>query len=52
MLLELSITGGKIMYQDSYEEILSVEKLLLGDGYHFSNDAKEVIRYWDSTESM
>lgn len=50
MLLELSITGGKIMYQDSYEEILSVEKLLLGDGYHFSNDAKEVIRYWDSTD--
>ena len=31
-------------------EIEATEKLLLPDGCHFADDAKEVIRFWDSTD--
>ncbi len=32
------------------EEIETIEKLLLQPGKHFADDAKEVIRFWDSTD--
>lgn len=34
----------------SDEEILTVEKMLLKDGCHFADDAKGVIRFWNSTD--
>lgn len=36
----------------SDEEIESTEKLLLSEGAHFLNDAREVIRCWESTDVL
>lgn len=39
-------------WEISNDEIESTEKLLLSEGAHFLNDAREVIRCWESTDVL
>ena len=42
--------GGVDILEIDNKELEIVESILLGKGWHFANDAKDVIRCWKSVD--
>lgn len=43
-------SGGMTILEIDDKELEIVESILLGKGWHFANDAKDVIRCWKSVD--